>query len=65
VKINFVELESFRQEMGWSKKDLAYEIGCDYTLLWRLQAGKSMPGNQAIAGLIRLANGSLRFLKVS
>lgn len=62
VLINFVELDEHRKRMGWTKDDMAYEIGLKYMQLWKLETGKALPSNATIARLIVLGQGTLRFL---
>jgi|BEDMetMinimDraft_1075159.scaffolds.fasta_scaffold00752_2 transcriptional regulator with XRE-family HTH domain len=39
---------------GWTARDLAREMGCERTYVWRVLEGKARPGAKFMAGLYRV-----------
>ena len=54
MKVTAEAVKALRKRTGWSTYDLAAEVGCNQSTIWRIEAGAKFGGviEKAIARLI-------------
>jgi len=52
IKLKNGVLERIQKEYSLNDSELAAKIGIDYSMLWRIKAGRNRPGQQFVARML-------------